>query len=427
MGDEPVVDLARRAAAVPGIGRATPGPLHGIRVLDLTWRLSGPYGTMLLADLGAEVIKVEPPPDGEVTRLIGPFVETQSTYFVGINRGKKSVCLDFRTEAGRELLLRLAEVSDVAVENYIPGTLDRHGVGYEAMRQRNRGIIYAAISGFGQTGPDRDLPAFDIIAQGMSGMLSITGHPDGPPARTGISLGDIAAGVFATLGILGALIERQSSGMGQFIDVAMLDCQVALMENAFSRYLMANEVQRRIGSRHPLATPFQAFETRDGYVVVALRGTEGQWDLFCSAIDRLDLMDDPRFLTNELRTQNHAILEPLINEATRTKTTAEWVATFRELGIPCGPVNDIQQAAEMPQLHTRHMFIEGEQPGAGPWIYVNSPIRASRTPVGVRGPAPLAGEHTSQVLRDLLGMDEATIAKLIHDGVIADRGAASSA
>ncbi|HEU4759815.1 MAG TPA: CoA transferase, partial [Dehalococcoidia bacterium] len=250
--------------------RRPAGPLSDITVLDLTWVLSGPFASMLLCDLGARAIKVERPPYGDIARTTGPYLDHESTYFFSINRGKESICLDLKHPRGSELFLRLTENADVVMENFTPGTMDALGLGYEALTARNPRLVYAATSGFGQTGPDRERPALDIIVQGMGGIMSITGEPGGPPVRPGISLGDIAAGLYTAVGILAALHERQASGRGQLVDVSMLDCQIAILENAFVRYFATGRVPGPIGTRHPLATPFQAFPTSDGWIVLAV-------------------------------------------------------------------------------------------------------------------------------------------------------------
>ena len=246
------------------------GPLSDIKVLDLTWVLSGPYASMTLCDLGAEVIKVERPPYGDVARTTGPYINGESTYFFSVNRGKKSTLLDLRKQEGRELFLRLVEKVDVVMENFTPGTMDRMGVGWEAMSARNPRLIYAATSGFGQTGPDRDKPALDVVVQGMGGIMSVTGEEGGGPVRPGVSIGDITAGLYTAIGILAALHDRERSGLGQMIDISMLDCQIAILENAFARYFATGVPPKPIGTRHPLSTPFQAFPTADGYIVIAL-------------------------------------------------------------------------------------------------------------------------------------------------------------
>ncbi len=395
------------------------GPLRGIRVLDLTWVLAGPFASMILGDLGAEVIKVERPPYGDVARTTGPIVNGESCYFFSINRGKKSVCLDLKAERGRELFLRLVGLSDVVMENFTPGTMDKLGLGYDVLQKHNPRLIYAATSGFGQTGPERLRPALDIVVQGMGGVMSITGEPDGPPLRPGLSLGDIAAGLYTAIGVLAALHERERSGQGQMIDVAMLDCQIAILENAFIRYFATGELPKPIGSRHPLATPFQAFPTSDGWIVLALSwGVENQWELFCATIGRVDLIDDPRFDTPALRTEHHAELEPILNEAMRQKTTSEWLREFDAIGLPCGRLNNIAQAAEQPQVVARRMLVEVEHPRIGRLKLPDTPVKLSRTPGGIKGPSPALGQDTYEVLSSLLGLSAEEMAELAAAGVI---------
>lgn len=396
------------------------GPLEGVRVLDLTWVLAGPFASMVLCDLGADIIKVERPPIGDVARMTAPIVNGESCYFLSVNRGKRSIAIDLKNEAGRELFLRLVEHVDVVMENFTPGTMDALRLSYDVLSRRNPRLIYSATSGFGQTGPDRLRPALDIIAQGMGGIMSITGEPGGPPVRPGTSLGDIAAGLFTAIGVLAALHERERSGRGQMIDVAMLDCQIAILENAFARYFATGEVPGPIGTRHPVATPFQAFPTRDGYIVLALSwGVENQWELFCATIGRPELIDDPRFDSGPLRTEHHAELEPILNEALRQKTTAEWVREFDAIGLPCGPLNNVAQAAALPQVKAREMLVEVEHPRIGRFPLPNTPVKLSRTPGGVRGPSPSLGQDTDDVLRDLLGLGNGEIARLRKAGAIA--------
>ena len=395
------------------------GPLEGIRVLDLTWVLAGPFASMILCDLGAEVIKVERSPYGDAARTTGPIVNGESCYFFSINRGKKSVCLDLKAERGRELLLRLVDLSDVVMENFTPGTMDKLGLGYDVLQKRNPRLIYAATSGFGHTGPERLRPALDIVVQGMGGVMSITGELDGPPVRPGLSLGDIAAGLYTAIGVLVALHERERSGHGQMIDIAMLDCQIAILENAFIRYFATGELPKPIGSRHPLATPFQAFPTRDGWIVLALSwGVENQWELFCATIGRVDLIDDPRFDTAALRTEHHAELEPILNEAMRQKTTSEWLREFDAIGLPCGPLNNIAQAAEQPQVLARRMLVEVEHPRIGRLKLPDTPVKLSRTPGGIKGPSPALGQDTYEVLSTLLGLSAEELDELAAAGVI---------
>jgi CoA:oxalate CoA-transferase len=396
-----------------------PGPLEGIRALDVTWVLAGPFASMILCDLGAEVIKVERPSYGDAARTTGPIVNGESCYFFSINRGKKSVCLDLKAERGKELFLRLVDLSDVVMENFTPGSMDKLGLSYDVLQKRNPRLIYAATSGFGQTGPERLRPALDIVVQGMGGVMSITGEPDGPPVRPGLSLGDIAAGLYTAIGVLAALRERDRSGHGQLVDIAMLDCQVAILENAFIRYFATGELPKPIGTRHPLATPFQAFPTRDGWIVLALSwGVENQWELFCATIGRVDLIDDPRFDTAALRTEHHAELEPILNEAMRQKTTGEWLREFDAIGLPCGPLNNIAQAAEHPQVLARRMLVEVEHPRIGRLKLPDTPVKLSRTPGGIKGPSPALGQHTYEVLSALLGLSAEELDELAVAGVI---------
>ncbi|MEE9278430.1 MAG: CaiB/BaiF CoA-transferase family protein [Dehalococcoidia bacterium] len=395
------------------------GPLDGVKVLDLTWVLAGPYASMILADLGADVIKVERPPHGDVARTTGPFVEHESIYFQSINRGKRSISIDLKSEKGKALFLDLVERADVVMENFSGGTMERLGLGHGVLSARNPRIIYAATSGFGQTGPLRDKPALDIVVQGMGGVMSITGYADGPPARPGLSLGDIAAGLYTAIGVLAALHERERSGEGQMLDIAMLDCQIAVLENAVARYFATGKEPQRIGTRHPSATPFQAFPSKDGWLVLALAwGVANQWELYCAAIDRVDLINDERFSTSYKRTQNHAELEPILFEAMRKKTTAEWLAILEPYGMPIGPLNTIGQAVEQEQIRQRGMVAEVEHPTVGRLKLANSPLKLSRTPGQARGAAPLFARDTPDVLRELLDLSDERIQELVDEGVV---------
>lgn len=404
-----------------------PGPLAGIRIIDLTRILSGPFCTMLMADLGADVIKIEQPVTGDPARGNGPFLspleaaqETNqySTYFMSINRGKRSVGIDLSQTEGKEILLQLIDSADVIIENFRPGTVERLGLGYETIKARNPKIIMASISGFGQTGPYAYRPALDVIVQGMGGMLSITGEPGRGPVRPGASIGDITAALFTTIAIESALLERNQSNEGQYIDVSMLDCQVSIMENAFMRYFALGQIPERIGTRHPSSTPFQAFQTSDGHVVVAIMGgSTDQWPLFCAAIDRVDLIDDQRYLTGWGRTQNYDELIPIIEEAMRGKTTLEWVEILSEMGVPVGPVQNIEQVANDPQVNHRGMFINLDHPDLGSVKFTGNPLKFSRTPIAPDKFPPQLGEDTTEVLRTL-GFLENQIDQLRDKGVI---------
>jgi CoA:oxalate CoA-transferase len=395
------------------------GPLTDITVLDLTWVLAGPYASMLLADMGADVIKVERPPFGDIGRTTGPYVGEQSVYFFSINRGKRSIVIDLKSEEGCRLFLRLAEKADVVMENFTPGTMDRLGLGYDVLRARNPRLIYSSTSGFGQTGPDRERPALDVIVQGMGGIMSITGEPGGPPIRPGISQGDITAGLFTAVGILSALHERERSGEGQMLDLSMLDSQIAILENPFARYFATGEAPGPLGTRHPSTTPFQAFPTKDGWIVVAMAwGVDNMWELFCVKIGRPELIDDKRFETPGLRTKNHGVLEPILNEALKARTTADWMPEFDEIGLPCGPLNDIPAAAENPQVKAREMLKDVPHPEGFSLRITDTPIKLSRTPGGIQGPPPVAGADTDDVLRAFLSLSDVEISMLREGRVV---------
>ncbi|MBI2766440.1 MAG: CoA transferase [Chloroflexi bacterium] len=398
-------------------------PLDGITILDCTWVLSGPYASMVLCDLGADVIKCERPPYGDIARTTSPYQNGWSGYFFSINRGKRSIAIDLRSDEGRELFLSLAETADVVLENFTPGTMERLGVGYEALASRNPRLIFASISGFGQTGPYRDRPALDIVVQGMGGIMSITGEAGGGPVRPGASYGDIVAGLYAAIAILAALHERGRSGRGQAIDISMLDCQVSALENAFMRYFVTGEAPEAIGTRHPSATPFQAFPTADGHLVVALGfGEENQWAVFCGILGVPELIDDPRFGTSPRRTARHAELEPVLIAAFRRRPTAAWLEDLLAAGIPCGPVNTIAQAAADPQIQSRGMLRAVAHPTAGTMTIANTPIRLSRNESGIKGPPPDLGQDTRAVLRELLGLSDGEIDALRERRVVATEG-----
>lgn len=397
-----------------------PGALEGIRVIDLSRILAGPFCAMLMADLGADVIKVEAPGTGDPARGNGPFLpgpngeeNAYSTYFMSINRGKRSIAIDLAKPEGKALLLDLVRDADVLLENFRPGAMERLGLSYDTVKAVNPRIIMASVSGFGQTGPYASRPALDVIVQGMGGMLSITGEPGGGPVRPGASIGDITAALFTATSILSALLERERSGEGQYLDIGMMDCQVAILENAFMRYFTLGQVPERLGTRHPSSTPFQAFKTQDGYVVVAIMGgATDQWPLLCAALDLPELIDDPRYETGWGRTQNYDQLIPLLEQAFAQRTTAEWVEIVSELGIPVGPVQDIAQVANDPQMAHRKMFVDLPHPALGELRFTGNPIKMSRTSSAPERVAPDLGQHTEEVLREVLGLDAAALAEL---------------
>ena len=374
------------------------GPLTGITVLDFTWALAGPYGVMVLADLGAEVWKIETPFQNERRRGNGPYVHDVSTYFFSVNRGKKSLMLDLKAAEATQIVHRLVQQADVVTENFSPGTMERLGFGYEALSEVNPGIVYASTSGFGHTGPYRDRGAVDIIVQGMGGLLSTTGHASDPlPSRAGYSIGDMSAGMFTAIGVLSALVERQTSGLGQHVDVAMLDSQVALMENPIVRYFGTGEIQPRAGLRHPLSTPHQALPASDGWIVVA-GVRDHNWQLFCGKIGADELAVDERFSENALRTKNYTELEPLMFAATRKRTKAEWI---EELGdeFLIGPLNDIAEMAADPQVNERNMIVELPTWTGGTLKVSNTPVKHSRTTGGAERGAARPGEHSEDILQ----------------------------
>ncbi len=393
------------------------GPLSGITVLDFTWAMAGPYGAMILADLGAEVWKIETPFQTERRRGNGPYVHGVSTYFFSVNRGKNSIMLDLKAPEATEIVQRLVRRADVVTENFSPGTMERLGFGYEALSELNPALVYASTSGFGQTGPYRERGAVDIIVQAMGGLMSTTGHESDPlPSRAGYSIGDMAGGMYTAIGVLSALVERSSSGLGQHVDVAMLDSQVALMENPIVRHFATGEVPPRVGLRHPLSTPHQAFPASDGWFVVAGVRDHG-WQLFCGMIEADELAVDPRFSENALRTQHYEQLEPLMFAATRRKPRDYWLETLKDEFL-VAPLNDIADVARDPQLGARDMFRELPTWTGGTLTVSNTPVRHSRTPGGAERGAAKPGAHSRELLGSV-GFLEAEIDDLVARGVIA--------
>lgn len=393
------------------------GPLQGLLVLDFTWALSGPFATMVLADLGARVIKVEVPGRGDFVRQNGPFVNGLSTYFASISRGKESLTLDLKHPEGKKIAVALARRADVLVENFVPGTMESLGLGYDVLRAENPRLIYASCSGFGQTGPYRDRPALDIIVQAMAGTMSVTGEPGRPPARVGFSVGDIGASLFLAVGILAALHERARSAEGQHVDVAMLDAQVAMMENAFIRYLAAGEVPEPLGADHPVIAPFGAFKAQDGYLALAA-SKEAMWRAVCDVVGHSEWKADPRFASVPLRRQHRDAIRALLEEVLATRPRAEWIERFLEAGVPCGPVATVPEAAGDPQVRARGMIVEVPHPGGGTIRMPGAPVKLSRTPAQVQDPPPTVGQHTEAILAEFLGLDAAEVARLRAAGAV---------
>ncbi|MGH7722395.1 MAG: CaiB/BaiF CoA transferase family protein [Candidatus Dormibacteria bacterium] len=394
-----------------------PGPLAGIRVLDISRILSGPFATMVLADLGADVVKVENPRSGDDTReWAPPYQGDQSAYFLSVNRNKRGIAVDLKSDAGRTIAQRLAGEADVLVENFRPGAAARLGLGYPELSARNPRLVYASISGYGQTGPDSHLPGYDAIAQALGGVVSVTGEAGGEPVRVGTPVADLGAAMWATIGILAALHARAASGRGDWIDISLLDGQIAWLTYVAGGYFASGEVPRRYGSAHPTIVPYQALRTDDGHLMVAV-GNDTLWQRFAPIIGLPELAHDPRFATNPDRVVHRDELIPLIEAALAARGSAEWAAELSAAGIPAGAINTVDRALALPQVQAREMVLTTEHPTAGTLQMPGSPIKLSARPATVRRPPPLLGEHTDEVLREL-GYSAQDIGSLRADGVV---------
>jgi formyl-CoA transferase len=403
--------------------------LRGVRVLDLTRVLAGPWCTQILADLGAEVIKVERPQRGDDTRQWGPpFLRdreghetSDAAYYLGCNRGKKSITLDIACDEGRQLLKALAAKSDVLVENFKVGDLARHGLDQATLRREFPRLIYCSITGFGQDGPYRDRPGYDFMIQGLGGLMSVTGErddlPGGGPQKVGVAVSDLFTGMYATTAILAALLHRARTGEGQAIDMALLDVQVAMLANLSSAYLCSGEAPRRMGNAHQAIVPYHVFHAADEFLIVAV-GNDGQFARFCEVAERPEWANDPRFATNPLRVRHRDTLVALIEERLRTRPARAWLAALERAGVPCGPINDLAQVFADPQVRHRGLEVRAPHPAAGEVRMVANPIRFSHTPITHEHAPPLLGEHTEEVLRSLVGMEAPDIARLREKGVI---------
>ncbi|TCT08927.1 CaiB/BaiF CoA transferase family protein [Paralcaligenes ureilyticus] len=401
-----------------------PAPLTGIRVLDLTRVLAGPWCTQNLADLGAEVIKIERPGSGDDTRGWGPpYVKdqnghdtTEAAYYASANRNKLSVALDIASEQGAGLIRELARQCDILVENFKVGGLRKYGLDYESIKEINPALIYCSITGFGQTGPYAGRPGYDFMIQGMGGLMSITGErddlPGGGPQKAGVAVADLMTGMYSTVGILAALHERTRSGLGQYIDMALLDCQVAMLANQNLNYMTTGVAPKRAGNAHQNLVPYQVFTAADGHLIVAV-GNDSQFRAYSRVIGRPGLAEDVRFMTNSNRVINREVLVPMLVEAMKTQARDYWLAELEKAGVPAGPINTMDQVYQDPQVQSRGMQISLPHGSAGQAPVGASPLRLSGSPVNYRHAAPLLGEHTEQVLRERLGLSEAEIQQLV--------------
>ncbi len=395
--------------------------LSHVRVLDLSRVLAGPWATQTLADLGAEVIKVERPGTGDEARGWGPpwlagDGEGESAYFACANRGKRSVTIDLARPEGQAIVRRLAARADVLFENHKAGALARRGLGYEDLAAVNPRLVYCSISGFGESGPYRDKPGYDFLVQAMGGLMSVTGEPDGPPVKVGVALTDVLTGMYAATAVLAALAERERSGRGQHVELALLDVQVAALANQAESFLVTGRAPRRLGNAHPSIVPYQAFRTSDGHLVVAV-GNDAQFARLADAVGRPALATDARFATNAARVDHRDALVALLADALAARPTEAWVRALDAADVPAGPINDLAQVFADPQVRHRGLRVELARPDGDPVPVVASPIRLSRTPVGLARP-PRLGEHTREVLVDVLGMDDAEVEALRRAGVI---------
>ena len=376
------------------------GPLKNLLVLDLTRVLVGPYCTMMLSDLGARVIKVEAPEIGDDSRKFGPFIEDYSAYFMSLNRGKESIALNLKNTDDKKIFEKILAKADILVENFKPGTLEKWGYGWKDICKKYPKLIYASASGFGQTGPLKELPAYDMVVQGMGGLMSVTGQPNSEPTRVGTSIGDITAGLFTTIGINAALYDREKTGKGTFIDVSMLDCQIAILENAIARYLSKNEIPKPMGSRHPSIAPFEAFKTKDSHIIIAA-GNDKLFEKLCNVLEISEIFNDEKFNTNSSRSKNIGELKVIIENKLSSKITTDWVSQMEKERIPCGPIYNIKEAVENPQVQSRNMIVKAYHKVIGDFKLAGNPIKmSSYKDETTRGDIPDLDEHREKILKE---------------------------
>jgi crotonobetainyl-CoA:carnitine CoA-transferase CaiB-like acyl-CoA transferase len=400
-------------------------PLKDIRVLDITRALAGPYCTMMLGDLGADVIKVERPKSGDESRgwgppfvgeAYGPYIG-ESAYFLAANRNKRSITVNIQSPEGQEIIRRLAGASDVFVENYRTGDLDKFGLSYEALHRLYPKLVYCSISGYGRTGPYADRPGYDAIIQAEGGMMSLTGPVEGPPSRAGIPIIDITSGMFASTAILAALRARDLTGEGQLIDISLFDSHIALLTNAASNYLVGGEPPRRLGNSHPNIVPYDSFPARNGWFVLGA-ANQSQWETLCDALERPDLKTDPRFASNGLRVENRPAVVKELNSIFAERNVDEWLEKFTAAGLPCAPINDLPQVFADPQTQARQMMMEANHPTAGTVRMTGFPYKLSATPAELHAPPPLLGQHTEEILTTLLNYSSEDVSALRDKGAI---------
>ena len=390
--------------------------LEDVKVVDLTRTLAGPFCTMLLGDLGADVVKIEEPERGDETRSWTPFWNGESTQFVSFNRNKRSLSLNLREEEGLDIVRSLAADADVMIESFRAGALERMGLGYEDIRRINPGIVYCSISGYGRTGPMAEKPGYDLIIQAYSGLMDLTGEPDGLPLRVGFSLVDLFTGMMAYGSVVTALYHRRQTGQGQRIEAALLDGQVAALSYHATAYMATGVVPQRMGSGHPSLVPYQSFPASDGYFILGV-ANQGLWERFCAAIERPDLLEDTRFKTNDDRVVHRAECVGLLSEIFRTRTVAEWVEVIERAGVPCGPINRVDDVVNNPQVQARNMIAELSHPNVPDLRIPNSPLKLAETPAAIKRPPPLLGQHNEEILAEL-GYEAEAIAELRRKGVI---------
>ena len=394
------------------------GALKGIRILDLTRVLAGPFCTMLLGDMGAEIIKIEVPGQGDDSRRYPPFIGQESAYFMNLNRNKKSIVLNLKHPKAKAIFLDLVERADVVFENFRPGTMEKLGLGYETLKARNPRIVYSCISGFGHSGPYKDLPGYDIVGQAMGGIMSITGWPESPPTRTGTAIADVLAGLSACIGILTSLLAVRSGRSGQKVDIALVDSVVSAMETIIQIYLVENRIPQRTGNRYEFIYPYDTFRAKDGWVILAV-GNNKLWQDFCRAINRLDLVDHEAYKDNYDRVKAHEEVKRIVEEWTEKKSVKEIVDFFLSKQIPCAPLYTVKDVVEDQHIAVaRRMIREVEHPVAGKMKVIGSPVNLSETPAEINSAAPLLGEHTELILKDILNLSGTQIAALKKESAI---------